>query len=486
MAHDLTTRTAKAHQALHGYADGHRQLALSTTLKPRDQKTLLGLSDISGPGARLHQNGYLTGYPLAESGFYALARTWPASEMPRPGCVWTHTLLIDFTELAALESLTFLQRMFRRPQSAKAAADYSKQVTTDSDPEEQGFPSLGFDEDWALLVMAGLYGNPRSTVVVGRSEVQMDDAVLRIWSQQWPRLRRSFRFCTGAASDRLVDGESFDLLVLPSSDRNVRARLGATDDKSTGRGPWLDYAFYHLISPYRSDLRAFFRRAGADVAGGRQAFRPLCQLHRAITRSRPQPEAVRTAIAILHDEFGAFEAQTARAIVAAAALETADSLDEGSFAFLWDNLTLVDAGALASGAGQLGRSAWRRAPAMLVPLLDTEKFRFIAERTLAELDVTDLAKGLARAPTLQAIALARRPELVGQPSFWAGLEMVDDAFLTANREHMETVAVEAILSARRDDLATRTVREFGSSRLLRSINASSESIGDRLGAWLRA
>jgi hypothetical protein len=123
---------------------------------------------------------------------------------------------------------------------------------------------------------------------------------------------------------------------------------------------------------------------------------------------------------------------------------------------------------------------------MLVPLLDTEKFRFIAERTLAELDVTDLAKGLARAPTLQAIALARRPELVGQPSFWAGLEMVDDAFLTANREHMETVAVEAILSARRDDLATRTVREFGSSRLLRSINASSESIGDRLGAWLRA
>ena len=70
------------HQALHGYADGHQQLAISVTLKPRDQKTLLALSDISGPGARLDENGYLTGYPLPDSGFFAIGRTWPAPEMP--------------------------------------------------------------------------------------------------------------------------------------------------------------------------------------------------------------------------------------------------------------------------------------------------------------------------------------------------------------------------------------------------------------------
>ena len=98
------------HQALHGYADGHQQLALSTALKPRDQKKLLTFSDISGSGARFGEEGYLTGYPLSESGFFALGRTWPAPEMPRPGCVWTHTLLIDFTDLAALESLNTLPR----------------------------------------------------------------------------------------------------------------------------------------------------------------------------------------------------------------------------------------------------------------------------------------------------------------------------------------------------------------------------------------
>ena len=51
---------------------------------------------------------------------------------------------------------------------------------------------------------------------------------------------------------------------------------------------------------------------------------------------------------------------------------------------------------------------------------------------------------------------------------------------------MEAAAAEAILLAGRDDLATRAVHEFGSRPLLRSIRASSRTMGDRLGAWLRA
>src|SRR5258708_30893322 len=127
MAHELNAaRWPKLHQALHGYADGHRELALSITLTPRDQRTLLALSGISGPGARLEDEGYLTGYPLQESGFYALARTWLAPEMPHPGCVWTHTLLIDFTDLAMLETLEGLADLFRRPAGLAAAKDYEQ------------------------------------------------------------------------------------------------------------------------------------------------------------------------------------------------------------------------------------------------------------------------------------------------------------------------------------------------------------------------
>jgi hypothetical protein len=58
MAHGVKRSGAlKVHQTLHGYSDGHRQLASSVTLKPRDIKTMLVLSDISGPGARIDDRG---------------------------------------------------------------------------------------------------------------------------------------------------------------------------------------------------------------------------------------------------------------------------------------------------------------------------------------------------------------------------------------------------------------------------------------------
>jgi hypothetical protein len=335
-------------------------------------------------------------------------------------------------------------------------------------------------------VMAQLYGNPRSPVIVGPPGDEVDDAVLALWSQQWPRLRRSFKFCTFAASNRSADDGSFDLQVLPGSDRSNRTKLALIDDEAIIASRWLNDAFQDLLTPDLEGLRTFFRRVGADIAGGREAFRPMCLLHRAVIGSQTQPDAVREAIAILGEEFSANQSRTAGAIVATAALEQVGTLDEQSFGFLWNNLDLVDAGTLASSAGRLGQSAWRREPELLVPFLDDERFRFVVERTLAELDVADLAAGLVRAPALGAAALARHPELVGQPAFWAGLETCEDAFRTAKGEHMEAAAVGAILSAGRDDLATRAVREFGSRRLLRSLSASSGSMGDRLGTWLRA
>ena len=73
--------TLQIHQTLHGYAEGHRELAGSVQLKPHDAKTVLVLSDIASAGLRIGSHGYLTGYPLPDSGYYALARTWAASEI---------------------------------------------------------------------------------------------------------------------------------------------------------------------------------------------------------------------------------------------------------------------------------------------------------------------------------------------------------------------------------------------------------------------
>lgn len=103
------------HQALHGYSEGHRQFACSAELTPNDARLVLMMSDASGSGVTAEGISYLTGYPLPESGLYALARTWPAPEMPRPGCVWTHTLFIEFADLATLDSPSQLASLFKPP-----------------------------------------------------------------------------------------------------------------------------------------------------------------------------------------------------------------------------------------------------------------------------------------------------------------------------------------------------------------------------------
>ena len=86
-------------QALHGYVNGHHLLAFSNVFSDKSQRLMDILSDLSGPEVKEGFTEYITGYPLYEDKYYAIAKTWYAPEMKRPGCVWTHTLLIDFKDL---------------------------------------------------------------------------------------------------------------------------------------------------------------------------------------------------------------------------------------------------------------------------------------------------------------------------------------------------------------------------------------------------
>ena len=488
MAHRLEVATdLKLHQALHGYADGHYQLALSTPLKPRDQKRLLALSDIAGPGAHIGEEGYLTGYPLPESGFFALGRTWSAPEMERPGCVWTHTLLIDFSDLAALETLTGLLDLFRRPSGLGAAPEYAEPATLADSTEAQ---VCAVAESWVRKVMAGLYGVPRRRIVADRFGDEVDRSVLALWSQQWPRLRRGFRFCTFATVDRSFDRDSFDLQVVPTSDRSVHTRFSEAVDaeaRSPSCGRWLDDAVQDLLHPDGFGLRGFFRRLGADIVAGREAFRPLCQLHRAATGYDGQPSTLGDAIRVLQDEFGAKQARIAWKTVANAAFERVESLDESSFDFLWNNLSLVDADKLVTSGAQLGKLAWQRDPGMLVPMLNDESpFKIVVERTLAMLDTSELLSGLARAPVLLGAVLAHRPQIVGIPAFWARLDSVDEAFRAAKEEHLLGVTIVAAMVGGRHDLAPQAVQEFGSGLVLHALCASWDRAGDGSRRWLQA
>lgn len=149
---------------------------------------MLVLSDVSGSSAKLPVNGYLTGYPLSGSGKFVLARTWAAPEMSRPGCVWTHSLLINFADLATLQSATSLTSLLRRPNGgSRQAYETTLKVRTS--------PALGPDAVGDISVcralLGALYGSPHKKVIVRYAGDEDEYLILALWMQQWPRLRRS-------------------------------------------------------------------------------------------------------------------------------------------------------------------------------------------------------------------------------------------------------------------------------------------------------
>ena len=107
-------------QALHGYNKGHGLLASSSPFKPNDDSSLMSvLSDWTGYRDESGEDAYMTFYPLSHGERYAFAKTWYAAEMERPGCVWTHTLIVDLNGLDRNFDFRVLKDYFRRPQKDK-------------------------------------------------------------------------------------------------------------------------------------------------------------------------------------------------------------------------------------------------------------------------------------------------------------------------------------------------------------------------------
>src|ERR1044072_9482712 len=94
-----TPSSVIAHQALHGYRRGHRLLEASLELSVQDRQFLAAVTDRADAGRLPGWDGLLSVYTLPESGVFAISVTWSAREMPRPGCVWAHSLFLDSTRV---------------------------------------------------------------------------------------------------------------------------------------------------------------------------------------------------------------------------------------------------------------------------------------------------------------------------------------------------------------------------------------------------
>lgn len=276
------TEQLRIDQALFGYREGHNLVASSVALSPRVRHFLATITDASGPETSEGYEVSYTGLPVPETDYYAVFCTWPAPEMPRPGCVWSHVLLLDLGDLARIADLSFLRSGCQRPAGPLIFSAYEKPLDLLASNANS---ALKYSESQrAAFLVATIYANPQSSIVVlDESSLSWEPIVFSLWSQQWPRLRRTFAFSTGSLGDRRLGGVAFDLQIAPMSTQRLWGPRGPQTlvlEYSSNAPPALAPRFIRIILDDLSagsagSLRRFLINYGNDIKEPRAAFARL-------------------------------------------------------------------------------------------------------------------------------------------------------------------------------------------------------------------
>lgn len=483
----------KVHQALHGYADGHRQLACSVSLPTKDARLLLVMSDVSGPAVASLGLHYLTGYPLAESGMYALAKTWPAPEMSRPGCVWTHTVLIGFADLATLVSPSAIAELLQRPTTKTPLDVYSTDVVVEPQDHLVGRAFSPEASSWFAKLSSAVYEHPNAQVWARRGEGRdVDDAVLRLWDQQWPRLKRSFRFCTLTSRDRSQEGMPFDLQLTPGSESSSHLRFASTAEDfeatSSSTGPWLDDLLHDAQFPHASTLRPFLRKLGADMLGGREAMHPFCSLHAALAAT--DTDGVSDAVKRVEASPMFSASELVRSIVVQAAMTNLSSVDVHALDFVIDNLTLLPDTAVLENQPSLAQVLWERDPRRLLELSsDTRAEVRDAIRAGAKaIPADEVMDKFPQVGDLAVPLLNLLPATAELSHFWAGTQLLPTLAAQAGVDLTKDAVLRAMMLGLREPASIQAaVQAVGPLAALDCMQrvADSSHLDDQARPWLR-
>lgn len=291
------------HQVLHGYSEGHRLLSASLRLPRTDEHEMLVLSDLSGPAVVPGYSDYLTGYAIASGKYYVLARTWYAPEMKRPGCVWTHSMIIAAADLGRMLSVSPLRGLFRRPTGDDDFATYASPLEVELNTTQRSLGISNLNPRQYGLVAAVYEAADQPVYFPSESSAEIETVLLAVWEQQWPRLRRAFQFSTGSIADRNSSSRSFDVQAVPISMANRLANRPRalvvpieSSDTSVDSAPWLRAVTADLREPDVEGLRTFLRDYAADTTEPRFAFKPLVETFLWL-RSEPMSNSVHGLIA---------------------------------------------------------------------------------------------------------------------------------------------------------------------------------------------
>ena len=285
-------------QLLHGYKEGHRLLASSIKLPDSTEIELQRLTDLSGPSLIPGFETYVTGFPIIKNKYYTFSRTWYASEMKRPGCVWTHTLLIDFDDLYLIDALSFLNKLFQRPKSKKDFSAYNQSITITRKNETTKCILETYQENVLRGILQLFYEKPKKTIIIPiKDQTDIENIVNLIWIFQWPALKQSFSFCTGTLDPLKYIKNSFDLLFCPSDLRYIQfhdqKKVILYSDQDVINKPkprWILNLIKEMQTVNTSKLKDFIIYNGIDLSEKRNNMQKLINIFYKLKNMKPNKQ----------------------------------------------------------------------------------------------------------------------------------------------------------------------------------------------------
>jgi len=303
------------HQTLHGYRDGHELLAASCELPRTAQRQMLVLSDLSGDDVTKGFRAYVTGYALEGTQSFALARTWYAEEMPRPGCVWTHTLLLPFDVLADVQDVRTLLTLFERPSGSLST--YRVPIHPPSLS-----PIVPIDcnlESFAAEVVSELFSSQAPVLIAAETTLDHEPLILALWTQLPYELRSRLFFSTGSLDFRTWENRPFDLQVVPTDRWKRIARRAGVDVIPLIRSvnpqeaatkpapPWATTLARELIAP-NPRFRALLGRLAGGAHVDRTFFGVIVEMTLVLDRILRGEGTVEHLVALIGETFPGNEA----------------------------------------------------------------------------------------------------------------------------------------------------------------------------------
>lgn len=434
MKHNKFQDPIQIHQLMYGYNDGHCLLAGSISPSGQSERTLLALSDLSGQGCVVDDQSYITGYPLPDMGVYALARTWLATEMPRPGCVWTHTLLIDFSDLAYVEDHGIL-KLFKRPQKINNRHLYSKPLIL---MKELSSTKLSNDQLLTPLhnLLKALYDVPRKSLFTQSDDGTFSEELcFALWLQQWPRLRRNFRFCTCSSSDRSRGNEQFDIQFVPNKRIYSGGKFGKYgrwidifEPISATNESWLNIAMNDIVFGERdSILRNFLWRYGAEAKEGRAVFRVLVQLWDELeNKSRVDLDVVVRAVNELTPSIPGILLRLISEIFKNYQIN--NSLSPLVIKFMIDNLSVLEGKVSDTQIPLIATIIGKHAPNAIWQFVRSGSsfYRMIAMIAVGKMGASEVLSGADQDADLFCTILKSNPRIARSPLVWEAEEPIPE------------------------------------------------------------